>query len=1034
MRPCTPASRGRCQLSPGTPFEQGKDFALSPAPHIDHEGFRAPLDTPRASVARFRLIHTACCRPPHHLAVNLPARYNSNSPESATSAHSRAWWPSVAANGRPRTQGIVDTMNAVEIEEAVSALAEQPFDPAEFPYAFLAAFGNKETTLKRLRSGVSNKSDLGGVLQVNNIHIAVAPKGEVSATLKALRDSPATSRGKAKFILATDGETLEAEELGTDAAPVVCPYRDFPNAFGFFLPLAGITTVKQIRESAFDIRATGRLNKLYVELLKENPEWGTAERRPDMNHFMARLIFCFFAEDTDIFVRSRLFIETVEQMSAKDSSNTHEVISSIFAAMNTRTADRQAAGIPRWADPFPYVNGGLFSGSTDVPRFSKIARSYLLHIGSLDWKKINPDIFGSMIQAVADDEERGSLGMHYTSVPNILKVLNPLFLDDLREQLAEAGDNGRKLLNLRNRMARIRVFDPACGSGNFLVIAYKQMREIEAEINRRRDEPDRKSDIPLTNFRGIELRDFPAEIARLALIIAEYQCDVLYRGQKEALRDFLPLGAENWIVCGNALRLDWLSICPPTGTSVKLHGDDLFNKPLDQTEIDFENEGGETYICGNPPYLGSKWQTDEQKSDLSNLFSESLSGWKSLDYVSAWFLKAAQYGQSTESASAFVATNSICQGVHVPLLWPLIRQVGHEIFFAHTSLRWSNLASNNAGVTVVIVGIAPMGVRSKKLYDEVVGGHVNARNVSEINAYLLPAPQVYVESVRSVRSELSPIADGSGPLDGGHLLLSREERDALVAESPEAARFIRLFLGSTEMVNGNQRWCIWIEPDQLDTAQAIPALAGRIDAVRKFRIEAGTRAQTAINRPHRFAWINQPLKQQIAVPKVVSERRPYITAQFYDSSTIISNRACIVLDPNIFEIAIISSKMHWIWIATVCVRMRTDLSYSGTIGWNNFPVPILTEKNKADLSRCAEDILLAREAHFPATIAELYDPEAMPDDLRAAHERNDEVLERIYIGRRFKNDTERLEKLFELYTKMTSGQGAKTKRKAEAAA
>ncbi|MFM7612490.1 MAG: DNA methyltransferase, partial [Alphaproteobacteria bacterium] len=422
-------------------------------------------------------------------------------------------------------------MNAVEIEEAISALAEKPFDRAEFPFAFLEAFGNKETTLKRLRSGASNKSDLGGVLQTNNIHIATCDPGQVTAILYALKASPATARGKANFALATDGATLEAEDL-TSGETIACTYAAFPDHFGFFLPLAGITTVAQIRESSFDIKATGRLNRLYVQLLKDNPAWGTAARRPDMNHFMAQLIFCFFAEDTKIFSKPLLFTNTVQTMSASDASNTDQVISTIFQAMNVKQPERAAAGLPRWVDAFPYVNGGLFSGSAEVPRFSKIARSYLLHIGSLDWKKINPDIFGSMIQAVAEDEERGALGMHYTSVPNILKVLNPLFLDDLREKLQDAGDNARKLLNLRNRMARIRVFDPACGSGNFLVIAYKQMREIEVEINRRRGEANRRSDIQVTNFRGIELRDFPAEIARLALIIAEYQCDVLYRGQR----------------------------------------------------------------------------------------------------------------------------------------------------------------------------------------------------------------------------------------------------------------------------------------------------------------------------------------------------------------------------------------------------------------------------------------------------------------------------------------------------------------------
>ena len=609
-------------------------------------------------------------------------------------------------------------MNAVEIEEAVSQLAEAPFDPEEFPFAFLEAFGNKSTTIKKLKSNSTNKSDLGGVLQRNNIHIKVCPEGEVTDTLTALRESPATAKQKAKFILATDGKSLEAENLA-DGETIVCDYPEFHNHFGFFLPLAGITTVKQIRENAFDIKATGRLNKLYVELLKENPDWDTAEHREELNHFMARLIFCFFAEDTNIFYSTNLFTDTIAQMSAGDSSNTHEVLSELFRAMSTPPKEREAAKIRNWANGFPYVNGGLFSpsplnpaptplspsgrgaggegerssdvphpltpspklgegeqergqrqyweippalkkkmtevarqfrkeptpsekilwealrgcklegrkfrrqqpigtfivdffcgterlivevdgdihalqqeadrkrqelleslglrvirvtsklvetnldealtvvrqafnrphpltpspkqgeGEQDtpaplsrsgrgaggegliVPRFSKIARSYLLHVGNLDWTKINPDIFGSMIQAIADEDERGALGMHYTSVPNILKVLNPLFLDDLREQLAEAGDNSRKLLNLRKRLAKIRVFDPACGSGNFLVIAYKEMRAIEAEINQRRGEADRASEIPLTNFRGIEIRHFSCEIARLALIITE---------------------------------------------------------------------------------------------------------------------------------------------------------------------------------------------------------------------------------------------------------------------------------------------------------------------------------------------------------------------------------------------------------------------------------------------------------------------------------------------------------------------------------
>ena len=511
-------------------------------------------------------------------------------------------------------------MNAVEIEAAVSELAAAPYDAAEFPFQFLAAFDKKETTLKRLRKGDTNKSDVfGAVLLINNIHLAICPAGQTREKLELLRASPKTATARAKFIFATDGSYFEAEDVTGAQEPVADFLPNLANHFGFFLPLAGISTVREIKDNPIDVRATGRLNKLYVELLRTNPEWGTAARRHDMNHFMARLIFCYFAEHTDIFNGYRLFTDTIEQMSEGDGSNTHKVMEQIFRAMDVKIGLRATSDVPPYANQFPYVNGGLFRGSAETPRFNRIARSYLLQAGKLEWQHINPDIFGSMIQAVADDEERGALGMHYTSVPNILKVLNPLFLDDLRAQLEAAGDNGRMLLNLRQRMGRIRVFDPACGSGNFLVIAYKQMRSIEAEINRRRGEPMRPTDISKKNFRGIKLRDFAAEIARLALVIAEYQCDVAHRGPLAAKAEFLPLDEMNWIVCDNALRLDWLKVCPSEGTGVKLHSDDLFQTPLEQPQIDFENKGGETYVCGNPPYVGSSKQNSDQKADMHHV-------------------------------------------------------------------------------------------------------------------------------------------------------------------------------------------------------------------------------------------------------------------------------------------------------------------------------------------------------------------------------------------------------------------------------
>lgn len=939
-------------------------------------------------------------------------------------------------------------MNAIEIEQAVSELFSQPYDAAEFPYQFLEAFGNKATTLKRLRAGETNQSDCGGVLQRSHIHILTCAPGQTTTALATLQQSPTNAKNRVNYLLATDGIQINATDLQS-GEPLVCDYADFPNHFGFFLGLANIRTVKAIRDSAFDIRATAKLNRLYTALLKDNPDWANADRRHDMNHFMARLIFCFFAEDTDIFNGDNLFSATLEQMSAVDGSDLEYVIGEIFRAMNTNIKDRQHAKLRSWADTFPYVNGGLFSDAPVVPRFTRTTRAYLLQIGLLDWTKINPDIFGSMIQAVADEEERGELGMHYTSVPNILKVLNPLFLDALRTKLEEAGDNKIKLLNLRKRIARIRVFDPACGSGNFLVIAYKELRHIENQINQRRGEAQRKSDIPLTNFRGIELRDFSAEIARLALVIAEYQANVQYLGQMEALAEFLPLSSQNWITCGNALRLDWLAICPPNGTTVKHTADDLFATPLEQSEIDFENEGGETYICGNPPYLGSNLQNTEQKSDLQGIFAHRCKNWKSLDYVAGWFIKAADYMQhDNRCAAAFVTTNSICQGRQVSTLWPMLVSGSLKIIFAHQSFKWANLASHNAGVTVVIVGISNQPASSKKLYspaEATRGGGIQrdgtlrrdgtaVREVENINAYLIAADDIIVEPTSQPLGQLAEMNFGNMPNDGGYLLLESHEVKALELPEEQQKRFVRQFYGSSEFIHGKQRYCLWIQENDLNEAKQIPAIRSRIESVRKIRQESKrTTTQELAATPHRFGEVRQIGNERtIVAPRVSSENRDYLPVGLAENA-IIGDRNFALYDAPLWNMALIASRLHWVWIGTVCVRLEMRFSYSNTLGWNTFPVPPLTEQHKADLTESATAILLARETHFPKTIADLYASGAMPENLRHAHERNDEILERIYIGRRFKNDTERLEKLFALYSEMAAqkpaAKGKKTRKK-----
>lgn len=927
-------------------------------------------------------------------------------------------------------------MNAVEIEEAVSELAAEPFTPSDFPFQFLAAFGAKDTTIKRLRKGESNASDVpGAVMWRSNIHLAVAAPGEVATTLAALRGSPRTAAGKAKFILATDGETLEAEDLASGEA-IAAPYVDMARQFGFFLPLAGISTVQEIKNNPVDIKATGRLNKLYVELIRTNPDWDTAERRPALNQFMARLIFCYFAEDTGIFRGSYQFTPTVDRMSDAQSTNTHEVVGELFRAMGTKPEARAAGGFRTWADGFPFVNGGLFTGDGDCPVFSRLARAYLISAGSLDWTEINPDIFGSMIQAVADEGERGELGMHYTSVPNILKVLNPLFLDSLREQLEAAGDSKPKLRNLRRRLSTVRVFDPACGSGNFLVIAYKQMREIEAEVVKRLGGEeslklaDRRSVIPLSNFYGIEIKGFAAEIARLALLIAEFQADCLYLSQQEARSMVLPLHKTGQITVGNALRMEWLTVCPPAAKAVVAEHDlagPTGRLALEESGLSDTAEA-ETYICGNPPYVGSKWQTEDQRRDLAALFSARSKNFRTLDYVAGWFLKAADRIAGSSGAAAFVSTNSIAQGEQVALLWPLIYAQDVHIRFAHQSFKWQNLAAHNAGVTVVIVGIAPRAfVGQSTLFDG-----ESARTVSGISPYLFAGGEAIVEKRSRPVDGLATMQFGNHPYYATDLMLSPCDAEALVQEQPATAGFLRPLYGSHEFVNGAPRVCVWVSDEAAAEAAALPPLAALFERVRSKRLAATAdkAAQDLAGTPYRFRDQATAANATLIVPRVSSERRPYLPVGLLDADAIIQDRAFALYDAPLWNMALIASRLHRVWISTVCVRMRTDFSYSNTLGWNTFPVPTLTEQNKADLTHCAKDILLAREAHFPATIADLYDADAMPDGLRRAHEANDETLERIYVGRCFRNDTERLEHLFERYTRMTANQPAKKAKKA----
>ena len=760
----------------------------------------------------------------------------------------------------------------------------------------------------------------------------------------------------------------------------------------------------------FDVRATTLLNRLSADLLDANPDWNAAARREDLDRFMARLVFCLFAEDIHVFPGEGLFTATLEGTTAADASNTRDVLSDVFRAIDTPPDRRAEAGLPDHARPFPWVGGGLFGECPDggpVPRFSPAARARLLQAGTLDWKRINPDIFGAMSQAVAGAEERGELGMHYTSVPNVLKALDPLLLDHLRTALDDAGDgvsrrSASALADLRERLTHIRVLDPACGSGNFLVIAYKQMRGIEAEIDRRLAEAGRPSGIPLGNFRGIELRPFAAEVARLALVVALHQCDAVHGKGTRGPADVLPPATAPWIVCGNALRLDWSSVCPP--------GD----------------ADGETFVCGNPPYRGQSERSDDQKAELAALFAPFGVAWKSLDYVAGWFSTFGTYAAGSPTTAAFVTTNSICQGEQVPILWPHLFDRGVSIGFARKSFRWRNLATRNAGVKVTVIGLRTDGARGAILYSDDGGRTPTKRVVSRIGPYLVPDTMAFVRPRDRPINGLPPMDYGSKPADGGGLVVTSSEYLGL--RDDVARRFLRPYVGGVDFIDGTSRHCIWVGRAEAEIAAALesPFLRRRSRRVRAFRARS-TRAKTraCASRPLSFAEVRHGKAEAgptLIVPIHTSEERPALPVGVLPRGSIVSNATFGIDDAALWTMAIVASRMHLVWIATVCGKLGTSYRYSNTLGWNTFPLPPLTDAAKADLTRGAEEILLAREAHWPATIAELYDPGAMPDDLRAAHDRNDDTLERIYVGRRFANDTERLETLFAMYARMTDGE------------
>lgn len=883
-------------------------------------------------------------------------------------------------------------MNSHEIEQNVKRIIEN-FSKENFLYDLLLAYGISKTSITRLKSGDFNLSKVEGeILYKKKIFFKQQPADKLLSSIESLAKEERILKNSPRFAVVTDYKNLVAKDLKL-GKNLDISIKDLPNHYAFFLPLAGSEVYHSTNDNEADRNAAYKMAQLYDLLITQNPNvYNSKESTHNLNIFLSRLLFCFFAEDTEIFEGDSIFTNTLYQHTNENGSDTHLFLNRLFDRLNTENTK----SFPAHFSQFPYVNGGLFRDKIDSPVFTAKARKILIELGELNWRDINPDIFGSMIQAVVIPEYRSDLGMHYTSVPNIQKLIKPLFLDALYEEF----ENCKTIPQLRkliNRIAKIKFFDPACGSGNFLIITYKEIRLLEIKILQRiidlSPNPAMEfTSIQLSQFYGIELDDFAHEMAILSLWLAEHQMNKVF---EEMLFDYgkskpiLPLKQAGKIVQGNAARVDWKTVCPIGNTD-------------------------EVYIIGNPPYLGARVQDEEQKSDMDFVF-HTFPKYKDLDYISIWFYKAKSYIQGLNAKFAFVSTNSICQGQQVALLWPNILNNNIEIGFAHLSFKWTNNAKGNAGVTVIILGLRNISSQPKYLFN----GNIR-KEAKNINAYLLDGVNVIIAERMSPISKFPKMNFGNMPNDGGGLILTEEENNKLLSENPKAKKFVRLLLGSAEYIRGDKRYCLWIEDDDLKEVEKIPFIQKRIEITRKHRITSKDKGTNELaKRSHQFRDRNVAKESQLIMPGVSSEKRDYIPSGYLGNDVIISNSALVIYDAEPYLFAVVNSKMHMVWVDAVGGKLKTDYRYSAKLCYNTFPFPDITLKQKENLNLYVFAILDERAKHPEKTMAQLYDPDKMPKGLKQAHEELDRAVEQCYRLQPFTSDTERLEYLFKLYEEMT---------------
>ena len=897
----------------------------------------------------------------------------------------------------------------VQIGLGLEAFKEE-FPRYEIPFMLMEAIGASPTILQRYREGKGTVASFNGLLIKNILAYRLVRTQDVNAQLEEMKFDKWVVKNKPAIIAVSDGDIIKAFDPSVQET-----YENHLNNiytdYEFFSPMWGVRKIRNIEENEADVKAAYKMAQIHDEIRRYN-QIGITDDVHDLNLFMSRLLFCFFAEDTGIFEKD-MFTNAINDTTRPDGSDLQDFFIGAFQTMDMGIR----IGVNSRFAQFPYVNGGLFSKKIQVPKMNVRIRKLILECGNLNWAKINPDIFGSMIQAVVSPELRSGMGIHYTSVTNIKKVINPLFLDELyetyrdlerkqkeqdaifdqsKEGRAHYYHNCKPIIkgcnNLLARIKKMKFFDPACGSGNFLIISYKELRILEMKILKliQRMTPEYQlefidgSIIDITHFYGLEINDFACETAVLSLWLAEHQMNNLFTKDFGVNIKALPLRSNTNFHCGNACRVDWNTICPHTPEE-------------------------EVFVMGNPPYIGSRRQDDEQKIDMEYVFKED---YGSLDYISCWFMLGSKYIKGTQAKFAFVSTNSICQGLQVSLLWPRVLANREEIFFAHHSFKWTNNAKYNAGVTCIIIGVRSIEKGIKTLFEK-----DKARIVQSINPYLTEGSEIIVESESRPLSSVPQMNFGNMPADGGCLILDDYEKQQMEESSSLASKFIRPLIGSDDFINRKTRWCLWLYREDENEYKRIPQIKERIDNLYLVRLKS-SRPQLA-EIPHLFAQITQPMDTSvIVIPRVSSENREYIPIGFVGDGNIVADSCMVIGTEDRWLFGILTSAMHMAWVRAIGGRLETRYRYSAGLCYNPFPFPKLTKAKKEEIEDAAWEVIGAREAHLGKTLAELYDPETMPKDLREAHHKLDLIVDSCYRERPFNDENERLELLLKLYDKM----------------